>query len=108
MYAVFLSGGKQYKAIENQTIKLEKLNYPPGTTIEFDKILLFSNNNFTKIGTPFLKNGKIKACIENHGRAKKIKIIKFNRRKHYKKQQGHRQNFTNVKIIEISKIGESS
>ncbi|QCI17779.1 50S ribosomal protein L21 [Buchnera aphidicola (Acyrthosiphon lactucae)] len=104
MYAVFVSGGKQYRVTKNQIIRLEKLNNPLGTTIEFDKILMISHKDCIKIGTPFIKGSIIKAHIQNHGRLKKIKIIKFNRRKHYKKQQGHRQNFTDVKIIDINNI----
>ncbi|QCI18921.1 50S ribosomal protein L21 [Buchnera aphidicola] len=101
MYAVFLSGGKQYRVQKNQTIQLEKINKPTGSIIEFNNILMISNQSQTKIGKPFLNGSKIKAYIENHGRSKKIKIIKFNRRKHYKKQQGHRQYFTKVKIVDI-------
>ncbi|QIQ41971.1 MAG: 50S ribosomal protein L21 [Buchnera aphidicola (Microlophium carnosum)] len=108
MYAVFISGGKQYRAIKNQVVRLEKLNNPLGTTVEFDKVLMICNKDSTKIGTPFITGGIIKAHIQNHGRLKKIKIIKFNRRKHYKKQQGHRQYFTDVKIIDINKIVKES
>ncbi|WP_284443067.1 50S ribosomal protein L21 [Buchnera aphidicola] len=104
MYAVFVSGGKQHRAIKNQVIRLEKLNNSLGETVEFDKILMVSDKNSIKIGTPFITGGVIKAHIQNHGRLKKIKIIKFNRRKHYKKQQGHRQYFTDVKIIDITNI----
>jgi large subunit ribosomal protein L21 len=106
MYAVFLSGGKQYRVIKNQVIRLEKLKNPIGTTVEFDKILMISSKDSIKIGDPFITGGIIKANIQNHGRLKKIKIIKFNRRKHHKKQQGHRQYFTDVKIMEINKITE--
>ncbi|WAI18769.1 MAG: 50S ribosomal protein L21 [Buchnera aphidicola (Brevicoryne brassicae)] len=108
MYAVFISGGKQHRATKNQIIRLEKLNNSLGTTIEFNQILMISNEDSTKIGTPFIKGAKIKAHIENHGRLKKIKVVKFNRRKHYKKQQGHRQYFTDVKIIDINHISEES
>ncbi|QFQ32554.1 50S ribosomal protein L21 [Buchnera aphidicola (Aphis fabae)] len=104
MYAVFLSGGKQYRVKKNQVIQLEKLNYPIGSIFEFKNILMISNKEKTKIGSPFLNGIQVKAHVENHGRAKKIKVIKFNRRKHYKKQQGHRQYFTNVKIIDINYI----
>lgn len=108
MYAIFISGGKQYRVVKNQIIRLEKLNNSLGTTIEFDKVLMISNQDSTKIGTPFITGAKIKAHVENHGRLRKIKIIKFNRRKHYKKQQGHRQYFTNVKIIDINNISEEN
>ncbi|QCI16627.1 50S ribosomal protein L21 [Buchnera aphidicola (Aphis craccivora)] len=104
MYAVFLSGGKQYRVKKNQVIQLEKLNYPKGSIIELKNILMISNKEKTKIGNPFLNGIKVKAYVENHGRSKKIKVLKFNRRKHYRKQQGHRQYFTNVKIIDINHI----
>lgn len=102
MHAVFISGGKQYRVKKNQTIRLEKLNNPLGSIIEFDQVLMVYSKDAVKIGTPLLSNQKITASIEKHGRSKKIKIIKFNRRKHYKKQQGHRQYFTDVKIININ------
>lgn len=108
MYAVFMSGGKQYRVVKNQIIRLEKLNNPIGTTIEFNQILMISNKEFRTIGTPFITGGIIKANIENHGRLKKVKIIKFNRRKHYKKQQGHRQYFTDVKIIDINSTSKEN
>ena len=104
MYAVLFSGGKQYRVKKNQIIQLEKLNYPTGSTIEFKNILMISNKGKTEIGNPFLTGIKVKAHVEHHGRLKKIKVIKFNRRKHYKKQQGHRQHFTNVKIIDINYV----
>lgn len=104
IYAVFFSGGKQYKVIKNQIIRLERLNNELNSVIEFNKVLMISDQNSTKVGTPFLEGAKIKARIQNHGRLKKIKVIKFNRRKHYKKQQGHRQYFTDVKIINIDNI----
>ncbi|AWH90409.1 50S ribosomal protein L21 [Buchnera aphidicola (Melanaphis sacchari)] len=102
MYAVFISGGKQYRVRKNQTIQLEKLKKLPGETIEFNDILMISDKNLVKIGNPFLLKSTVEGYIESHVKSKKIKIIKFHRRKHYKKQQGHRQNFTNVKIIKIN------
>ncbi|WP_422667301.1 50S ribosomal protein L21 [Buchnera aphidicola] len=102
MYAVFLSGGKQYRVIKNQTVRLEKINTPIGTEIKFNKILLIKDENDITIGNPFISGGIIQAYIKKHGKSKKIKIVKFNRRKHYKKQQGHRQSFTDVKIIDIN------
>lgn len=104
MYAVILSGGKQYRVKKNQIIQVEKLNHSIGSIIEFKNILMFSNRNITEIGNPFLTGMQVKAHIENHGRFKKVNIIKFNRRKHYKKQQGHRQYFTSIKIIDINQI----
>ncbi|NIH16568.1 MAG: 50S ribosomal protein L21 [Buchnera aphidicola (Periphyllus lyropictus)] len=101
MYAVFINGGKQYKVKIGQTLRLEKINSKSGSLINFNKVLLLKKNNKTFLGNPILKNTIVQAKIFSHGREKKIQIIKFNRRKHYKKKQGHRQNYTSVKIINI-------
>lgn len=101
MYAVFQSGGKQHRVREGQTVRLEKLDIATGELVEFEKILMIANSENIKIGTPFIDGGKIKAEIIAHGRDKKINIIKFGRRKHYRKQQGHRQWFVDVKITKI-------
>ncbi|CAL4322279.1 50S ribosomal protein L21 [Buchnera aphidicola (Periphyllus testudinaceus)] len=101
MYAVFVNGGKQYKVKIGQTLKIEKINYNIGKTIKFNNVLLIKKEKKIFFGTPILKNTYIKAKIFSHGREKKINIIKFNRRKHYKKKQGHRQNYTSIKIKQI-------
>ncbi|NIG62356.1 MAG: 50S ribosomal protein L21 [Serratia symbiotica] len=102
MYAVFQSGGKQHRVSEGQTVRLEKLDIATGETVEFDHILMIANGKNVKMGVPFVDGGKINAEIVAHGRGEKIKIVKFRRRKHYRKQQGHRQWFTDVKITSIS------
>lgn len=107
MYAIFSSGGKQYRASEGNIIRLEKLNFQVGKTIKLNNILIFSNGSNIKCGKPFLEQFVITAQINAHGRSKKINIIKFNRRKHYKKQQGHRQWFTDIQILKISNIHEN-
>ncbi|MGP1930721.1 MAG: 50S ribosomal protein L21 [Arsenophonus sp. ET-YP4-MAG3] len=101
MYAVFQSGAKQHRVTKSQIIRLEKLDIAIGETIEFNKVLMIAGNNNIKIGSPFIKDIKIKAKVIAHGRSEKIKIIKFRRRKHSRKQQGHRQWFTDIKIISI-------
>lgn len=101
MYAVFIDRNKQYKVKEGQIVKLEKINLNIGDTIIFNQIILISNNEKTLIGTPNLKNYQIKGNIRSHGKYKKIKIFKFNRRKHYKKTMGHRQKYTEISIINI-------
>ena len=102
MYAVFQSGGKQHRVSEGQTIRLEKLDIATGKTVEFDQVLMIVNGEEINIGAPLVDGCKIKAEAVAHGRGEKIKIVKFRRRKHYRKQQGHRQWFTDVKIIGIS------
>lgn len=101
MYAILLDRNKQYKVKIGNIIKCEKINIKLGKKIIFKKIMLLSNKKKIKIGKPILKNIYIEGRIHSHGRDKKIKIIKFNRRKHYKKTQGHRQYYTNVTIEKI-------
>jgi large subunit ribosomal protein L21 len=102
MYAVFQSGGKQHRVAEGQTVRLEKIEVAPGETVEFEDILMVSNGDDVKIGTPSVSGAKVTAEVVTHGRGEKIKIVKFRRRKHSRKQQGHRQWFTEVKITGIS------
>ena len=102
MYAVFQSGGKQHRVAEGQTVRLEKIEVAPGETVDFDNVLMVSNGDDVKIGTPYVAGGKVTAEIVSHGRGEKIKIVKFRRRKHSRKQMGHRQWFTEVKITAIN------
>ncbi|MEH6580949.1 MAG: 50S ribosomal protein L21 [Halioglobus sp.] len=102
MYAVIESGGKQHRVVEGETLKLEKIEIATGETVEFDKVLMIGGGEDVKIGTPLVAGGKVTAEVISQGRHKKITIIKFNRRKHYRKQTGHRQWFTEVKITGIS------
>ncbi|BGI51088.1 MAG: 50S ribosomal protein L21 [Arsenophonus endosymbiont of Ceratovacuna japonica] len=101
MYAIFRSGGKQYRVSEGQIVRLEKIDTITDEIIEFNQVLLIANNNDIKIGTPIVHGAKIKAKVVTHIRGEKIKIIKFHRRKHSHKQQGHRQWYTDVKITNI-------
>ena len=102
MYAVFESGGKQHRVVEGDTLKLEKLPGEVGQKIEFDNVFLVADAEQTHIGSPKLAGAKIVGEIVEQGRHKKIKIIKFKRRKHHDKQMGHRQWFTAVKIEKIA------
>ncbi|WJG09055.1 50S ribosomal protein L21 [Aliiglaciecola sp. LCG003] len=102
MYAVFQSGGKQHRVAEGQTVRLEKIEVAPGDAVEFDNVLMVSNGDDVKIGMPYVDGGKVTAEVVTHGRGDKIKIVKFRRRKHSRKTQGHRQWFTEVKITGIS------
>lgn len=105
MYAVIANGGKQYKVAEGQLIQLETIKADQGNEVQFDQILLLADGENITVGAPFIKNATVKGEIVEHGRAKKIEIIKFRRRKHHMKRMGHRQNYTLVKItgIEASK-----
>jgi large subunit ribosomal protein L21 len=102
MYAVIESGGKQHRVVEGETLKLEKIEIATGETVVFDKVLMIGGGDDVKIGTPTVAGCKVTAEVVSQGRHKKITIIKFNRRKHYRKQTGHRQWFTEVKITGIS------
>lgn len=102
MYAVIVSGGKQHRVVEGETLKLEKLDLATGDTVNFDKVLMVGEGADVKIGAPYVDSGKVTAEVVSHGRHKKVNIIKFRRRKHHRKQMGHRQWFTEVKITGIS------
>lgn len=102
MYAIIVSGGKQHRVVEGETLRLEKLDVATGETIDFDKVLLVGEGDNVKVGAPYVEGGKVSAEVVSHGRGDKIRIIKFRRRKHSRKQQGHRQWFTEVKITGIS------
>lgn len=101
MYAVIKSGGKQHRVEEGEVLKLEKLEIATGEKIEFNNILMVGEGESVKIGAPYVEGSSVTAEVLSQGRAKKVKIIKFNRRKHFRKQQGHRQWFTEVKITGI-------
>jgi len=102
MYAVIVSGGKQHRVEEGETLKLEKLNIEVGASVDFDRVLLVVNDEDVKIGAPVVEGAKVSAESVAHGRGKKVRIMKFKRRKHHMKQVGHRQWFTEVKITGIS------
>lgn len=102
MYVVFQSGSKQHRVSEGQTIHVEKLEQPTGQLVDFSHILMVAHGDQVKIGAPFIDGSKVTAEIVAHGRADKIKIVKFRRRKHSRKQQGHRQWFTAIKIHSIT------
>ena len=102
MYAVIKSGGKQHRVEEGEQLKLEKIEAEMGQTIEFDEVLMLGSGSGVKIGSPLVDGGKVTAEVVGHGRHEKIRIVKFNRRKHFRKETGHRQWFTEVKITAIT------
>ncbi len=101
MYAVIQTGGKQYRLTAGDTVRVETLDAEEGASVEFDNILMVADGDNIKLGTPFVEGGKVVAKVKAHGRHKKIEIIKFNRRKHYDKRTGHRQNYTELEITDI-------
>ncbi len=102
MYAVFATGGKQYRATTGDILKIEKLNAEKGATVELDQVLMVGEGEDVKVGSPYLKGGKVTATVVEHGRGKKIRILKFKRRKHHMKRMGHRQDFTRIEITGIA------
>ena len=101
MYAVIQSGGKQHRVKEGEVLRLEKIEQEAGASFEFDKVLMVANGDDIKIGAPYVDGAKVAAEVVSHGRGKKVTIIKFKRRKHHMKRQGHRQWYTEVKITGI-------
>ncbi len=102
MYAIFQSGGKQHRVSEGQTLRLEKLDAETGAAVDFDSVLMIADGEEITVGAPLVAGAKITAEVVKHGRGDKVKIVKFRRRKHSRKQMGHRQWFTEVKITGIS------
>ncbi len=102
MYAVIMTGGKQYRVIQGEKVRVEKLDVVEGDSIELDKVLMVADGDDIKIGAPFVDGGKVTAKVNAHGRGDKVEIIKFKRRKHHMKRQGHRQAYTELEITGIS------
>jgi large subunit ribosomal protein L21 len=102
MYAVIKTGGKQYRVSEGDTLQVEKLPGKPGDEISFDEVLLLGGGESHHVGTPTVNGANVKAQIVAQDRAKKIIVFKMRRRKNYRRKQGHRQPYTQVKITGIS------
>ena len=102
MQAIIKTGGKQYRVSEGAIIRIEKLIAETGSLVDFDKVLLIENEGDLAVGTPYLENGKVSAKVLSHGRADKIEVLKFQRRKSFMRRQGHRQSYTEVQITGIS------
>ena len=102
MYAVIATGGKQYRVAQGDVIRVELLEAEPGASIDFDKVLLVGEGESVKVGAPYVEGSKVSGTVKSHGRGDKIEVIKFRRRKHHRKQMGHRQHFTEVEITDIS------
>ncbi|MCW6678040.1 50S ribosomal protein L21 [Anaerococcus sp. NML200574] len=102
MYAIIKTGGKQYKVSEGDLVRVEKLNYEVGETVDFEEVLLVSNDGDIKVGSPVVEGAKVSATVEDQNKAKKIVVFKYKPKKQYRKKHGHRQPYTLVKINSIS------
>jgi len=102
MYAVIKTGGKQYRVTAGEKIKVEQIPADVGSQITLDQVLMVGEGESVKIGTPVIVGATVTASVLSHGRHDKVKIFKMRRRKHYQKHQGHRQNYTEIRIEAIS------
>ena len=102
MYAVIKTGGKQYRVVAGEKIKVEQIPAEVGAEIALDQVLMLGEGESVKIGTPFIDGAKVMAKVIAQGRHDKVKIFKMRRRKHYQKHQGHRQNYTELEIAAIA------
>ncbi len=108
MYAVIETGGKQYRVAEGDKVKVEKLDAEAGAKVDLDRVLMIADGDSVRVGKPFIEGTSVSAEVAGHGRHDKVKIIKFRRRKHHMKHQGHRQWFTELRILGIPGSGSST
>ena len=102
MYAVFRSGGKQYRAAKGDVLRLEKIEADEGATIKFDEVLLVGEGSDIKVGTPLLSGSTVSGKVVRQGKTRKVPVVKFKRRQNYLRQGSHRQFFTEVEITGIT------
>jgi len=101
MYAVIRSGGKQYKVAPGEKLRVEQLTADVGAEVVLDQVLMVGEGDSIRVGQPIVTGATVKATVVGHGRGDKVTIFKMRRRKHYQKHQGHRQNYTELKIESI-------
>ncbi len=102
MYAVIKTGGKQYRVTPGERLKVEKLGGDVGSAVTLDQVLVVADGDNVTIGSPIIQGASVQAKVLSHGRADKVMIFKFRRRKHYRKTQGHRQSYTEIQIENIA------
>ena len=102
MYAVIKTGGKQYKVVAGEKIKIEQIAAEVGQEIVIDQVLAVGSGAELKVGTPLVEGASVTATVLSQGRHDKVHIFKMRRRKHYQKRQGHRQQFTELQIVAIA------
>jgi large subunit ribosomal protein L21 len=101
-YAVIKTGGKQYRVMQGEVLRVELLKADVDSTVTFDEVLLVGEGESITVGAPLVSGATVSAKVRAHGRADKIRIVKFRRRKHYKRTQGHRQHYTEIEITGIN------
>jgi large subunit ribosomal protein L21 len=101
MYAVIKTGGKQYRVATGEKIKVEQITAEVGAEVVFDRVLFHSDGDNVKTGAPLIDGAKVKATVVGHGRGDKVKVFKMRRRKNYRRTQGHRQSYTEIRIESI-------
>ena len=102
MYAVVKTGGKQYRVSAGQKLKVEQIPAEVGAEVTLDQVLMVGEGESVKVGAPLVAGASVKCTVVSHGRHDKVKIFKMRRRKHYQKRQGHRQNYTELRIETIA------
>jgi len=101
MYAIIKTGGKQYRVKSGEQLRVESLTAEVGAAVSFDEVLAVGEGDAVRVGAPLVSGAKVKATVLAHGRGEKVRIFKMRRRKHFQKTQGHRQNYTEVRIDDI-------
>mgnify|MGYP003403640740 FL=1 len=102
MYAIIVTGGKQYRVMKDEVLRVEKIDAEAGANVEINEVLMVGDGDSVTVGAPTVQGAKVTATIKSHGRLDKIRIVKFRRRKHHRKQMGHRQHFTEIQITGIT------
>jgi large subunit ribosomal protein L21 len=102
MYAVIKAGGKQYRVAPGENLRIEQVQADVGATIVLDQVLMVADGAAVKVGNPIVEGAKVSATVVAHGRGPKVRIFKMRRRKHYQKTQGHRQNYTEIRVDAIN------
>lgn len=107
MYAVFRSGGKQYRAAEGDVVRVEKLDADEGSVVQFEEVLLVGEGADIKVGSPLIDGSSVSAKVLRQGKSRKVSVVKFRRRQNYLRQGSHRQFFTEVEITGIGASGQA-
>lgn len=107
MYAVIVTGGRQYRVAQGETLRVEKLDAEAGAELQLDQVLLVGSGEGVTVGAPLVEGARVSARVVGHGRGDKIRIVKFRRRKHHRKEMGHRQHYTEIEITGIQANGQA-